>query len=201
MGATLARLVAARYPQDTAALVLVDPAHEHLSRYLPAEAQALARLARRARFAAWLARYGLVRLAGQVRLRRSQVASEPAGSPSSTQVLLASQALTPYYLATLVAECETFTRPASWEALPPSHGDLLTILVAPQATHGSPGWQDLRADLLARSTRSHLLPVDSASDLLSGQPQAVLAAVQTAVEVAALRPASPSVEEIPARES
>jgi pimeloyl-ACP methyl ester carboxylesterase len=197
MGATLARLFAARYPQETAALVLVDPAHEHLSRYLPAEAQSLARLARRARFASWLARCGLVRLAGQVRLRRSQAASEPAGSPPSTQVLLASQALTPYYLATLVAECDTFTRPASWEALPASHGDLLTILVVSQASHGS---QDLRADLLARSTRSHLLPVDSASDLLNGQTQAVLAAIQTAVEVAALRPASPSAEETPARE-
>jgi pimeloyl-ACP methyl ester carboxylesterase len=198
MGATLARLFAASYPQDTAALVLVDPAHEHLSRFLPAEAQSLARLAKRARAAAWLARLGLLRLAAQVRLRRSRPAGEPASSAPTPQEMLASQALTPRHLAALAQECDAFSRPQSWESLPPSHGDLLTILVASQA---SQGWQDLRADLLARSTRSHLLPVDSASDLLTGQPQAVLAAVQTAVEVAALRPASPSAEEIPTRES
>jgi pimeloyl-ACP methyl ester carboxylesterase len=197
MGATLARLFAARYPQQTAALVLLDPAHEDTSRYLPAEAQARERLAKRARAAAWLARLGLLRLAGQVRLRRGRPVGEPASSAPTPQALLASQALTPRHLAALAEECAAFSRPESWGSLPASHGDLLTILVAPQSSHGSQGWQDLREDLLARSTRSHLLPVDAAGDLLSERPQAVLAAVQTAVEVAALRPASPQAAEVP----
>ncbi len=194
VGAVLARLFAATYPQETAALVLLDPSHEDLSHYLPAEAQALARLAKRARTAAWLARLGILRLVAQARLHRGQRAGETAGSAPTPQDLLASQALTPRHLAALAEECAAFSRPESWGALPASHGDLLTILVAPTA---SQGWQDLRADLLARSTRSHVMPVDAAGDLLSERPQAVLAAVQTAVEVAALRPASPETAEVP----
>jgi pimeloyl-ACP methyl ester carboxylesterase len=197
MGATLARLFAARYPQETAALVLVDPAHEQISNYLPAESEAMTRLAKRARAASWLARFGLIRLAGRLRLRLRdrRPATEPVGQPPSSQELLASQALTPSYLATLAAECESFIQPHQWEALPASHGDLLTILVAP--VPGTQGRQALYEDLLARSTRSHLMPVEPASDLLGERPQAVLAAVQTAVEVAALRPAA----EVPPQES
>jgi pimeloyl-ACP methyl ester carboxylesterase len=188
MGATLARLYALRYPQETAALVLVDPAHEQIADYLPAETRAITRLAKRARIASWLARLGLVRLAGQARLHASPLAAGPASSTPSNQVLLASQALTPFYLATLAAECEIFSQPHQWQALPESHGDLLTILVAPAAVQGK---QALYEDLLARSTRSHRMPVDVARDLLAERPQAVLAAIQTAVEVAALRPEAP----------
>jgi pimeloyl-ACP methyl ester carboxylesterase len=191
MGATLARLFAARYPQETAALVLVDPAHEQISKFLPAETEAMTRLAKRARTASWLARFGFIRLAGQLRLRlhRSRPATEPAGQPPSSQDLFASQALTPHYLSTLAAECETFIQPHQWQALPASHGDLLTILVAPVPS--AQGKQAIYEDLLAHSTRSHLMPVDPAGDLLAERAQAVLAAVQTAVEVAALRPESP----------
>jgi pimeloyl-ACP methyl ester carboxylesterase len=191
MGATLARLFAARYPRETAALVLIDPSHEQLERWVPSAAQALARLGSRARIAAWLARVGAIRLAGQrVLLER------PAADPDpEVEALLASQVLTPRFFAALAEECAAFARPDAWQALPPTHGDLLTVLVAP-AAEDQPGWRAIHEDLLGRSTRSHRMPVEG-GDLLAGQSPAVLAAIQTAVEVAALRPAEPAATEVP----
>jgi pimeloyl-ACP methyl ester carboxylesterase len=199
MGAGLARLFAARYPGEMAALVLVDPAHERLADYLPAEAQALNRLATRSRWAARLARFGAIRLAGQRLLLGRLAPNRPAETGALTDVML-SQTLNPRFFASLADECAVFTRPQSWQGLPDTHGDLLLILVAPAApaengaasvwSEAQSGRQAICADLLARSTRSHLLPVEAGVDLIAEQPQAILAAIQTAVEVASLRPAA-----------
>jgi pimeloyl-ACP methyl ester carboxylesterase len=190
MGATLSRLYAARYPQDAAALVLLDPSHEQLSTFLPLAAHRLARLANRSRWSAWLARVGLLRLGGG-RLWERFAPSTQAETPG----LLAHQTLTPRFFRSLAEECAVFLQPESWQGLSSTYDDLLLIVVAPEQPGLSAddatarGRQALVEDLLARSPRSHLMSVASAEDLLSGRPDAVLAAIQTAAEITALRPA------------
>lgn len=204
MSASLVRLFAARFPQETAALVLIDPLHERLESYLPATARSFERLVARSRAAGILARFGLARLVGPRLLRRvSPGSGSPAlGGQPDPQALLTSQTFTPHFFEGLASECQAFLRPENWQGLPGTLGDLFLVIIAPESPPAAPpgippadweaasrGTQAMRADLLGLSTRSHLFTVEAGSDPAADHPETVLAAVQAAVEISALRPA------------
>ena len=181
MGCQLARLYAARYPEQAAALVMVDPAPGNPRDLLAEEARSLRKLASRSQVAAALARLGIPRLA------RRRFFPSPASSPDQT--LLASQTLNPHFFQALADETRAFLDPSAWRELPDSLGDLFLVIVSPGKDAGQAEEPD---PLLGLSSRSHRIPVAGGTNTLAAHPEAVLAAIQAAVEIASLRPASRS---------
>lgn len=180
LGGIYVRQFAHTYPDETAGLVLVDPAHDEMLRRLPrSEVAATKRGIAILRFARFLAPLGVGRLL------RQPVATGPA----SVATLKTSLGYRPSAYLAYYNEASEFVRESTGDRAVPTIPPVPVVLIEATDTLERPQgagkvWQQMYAELAAQSPETEVVVVDSDHFVPIRHPDVVANAIRSVVRQA-----------------
>ena len=187
MGGLFARIFAGRYPEEVAALVLVEPSHPDQTARHPALAKEQADFSRLLRWLPWLARLGLTRVI-------DMSGTQFAGLPDAPRAALGRFLASTRHIETMVAEMDGFERSATVARGAGTLADR-PLVVLSGAQSGAEavdpaayraGWHGLHAELATLSSRGvHRVVADAGHTSILYAPAHAQTVVAAITEVAA----------------
>jgi len=162
-GGIVSRSFTSRHPADVCGVVLIDSPHEDFANALP---RSRAKASRQAHLAAWLARFGLMRVWDPFRLGDSRSARAVVYRPQAFEAA-----------ASLVDELQPSLR--QLRDLPPMRVDLPLVVLthtrpgellgvdADEEREAEPKWQELERALAHKSKRGRLVVAEGSGHLIA----------------------------------